>query len=52
MDIRNIQRTGGKSFVLTLPKDWINSYWLRMFGKHNKSNDAQEYFKRLFSPYA
>ena len=29
MDIRNIQRTGGKSFVLTLPKDWITSNYLK-----------------------
>jgi phosphate uptake regulator len=25
MDIRNIQRTGGKSYILTLPKNWITS---------------------------
>lgn len=29
MDIRNIQRTGGKSFVLTLPKDWITSNFMK-----------------------
>lgn len=29
MDIRNIQRTGGKSFVLTLPKSWITSNFMK-----------------------
>ena len=29
MEIRNIQKTGGSSFNLTLPKDWIRHFNLK-----------------------
>lgn len=29
MDVRNIQKTGGQSFVITLPKDWILSNFMK-----------------------
>ena len=32
MDIRRVQLTGGSSYIITLPKEWINSY-------HIKKND-------------
>lgn len=33
MDIRRVQLTGGSSYIITLPKDWITTY-------HIKKNDA------------
>jgi phosphate uptake regulator len=35
MDIRRVQLTGGSSYSITLPKDWITTY-------HIKKNDALE----------
>jgi len=29
MDIRNIQKTGGQSYIVTLPKDWITSNFMK-----------------------